>query len=188
MMFREEKKIAPFDFIDGEHRVESTMRISSSLNINIKQFIDRIDRVYPTGRYGDGLGCLRIVDYKTGGDLTDFKDMDDLFDPEQKDRRKAILQLLFYCNAYADKIGYDGPIKPQIYPFRTLSTRGLSPITYASEPLDDYRKVNNEFLERFRATITEMFNPDIPFTQAAKEDSCTFCNFKIICRKHIGKN
>lgn len=160
------------------------MRITDSLSVNIYQIIDRIDRVYPSGRYGEGLGLLRIVDYKTGGDLTEFKDMDELFDPEIKDRRKAILQLLFYCNAYAQQTGYDGAIRPQIYPFRTLSTSGLPPLKYSGEALDDYRPVNEEFMERFRSTIAEIFNPDIPFTQALKEDSCTFCSFKAICRRN----
>lgn len=184
LMFCAEKGIAPFDFIDGEHKVRGTMRITDSLSVNIYQIIDRIDRVYPSGRYGEGLGLLRIVDYKTGGDLTEFKDMDELFDPEIKDRRKAILQLLFYCNAYAQQTGYDGAIRPQIYPFRTLSTSGLPPLKYSGEALDDYRPVNEEFMERFRSTIAEIFNPDIPFTQALKEDSCTFCSFKAICRRN----
>lgn len=184
LMFREEKKIAPFDFIDGEHKLTGTMRISDSLSVNIYQIIDRIDRVYPSGRYAEGAGLLRIVDYKTGGDLTDFKDMDELFDPEIKDRRKAILQLLFYCNAYAQQTGHKDAIKPQIYPFRTLSTSGLTPLRYAGEPLEDYRQVNDGFMERFRATVAEIFNPDVPFTQALKEESCTFCSFKAICRKN----
>lgn len=184
LMFREEKKIAPFDFIDGEHKVRGRMRITDSLSVNIYQIIDRIDRIYPSGRYGEGLGLLRIVDYKTGADLTDFKDMDDLFDPEMKDRRKAILQLLFYCNAYAEQIGYRDAIRPQIYPFRTLSTSGLTPLRHAGQPLDDYRTINEEFIERFRSTVAEIFNPDVPFTQALKEESCTFCSFKAICRKN----
>ena len=185
MMFREEKKIAPFDFIDGEHEVRATMKINDSLTVNIRQYIDRIDRIYPSGRYGEGFGRLRIVDYKTGVDPTDFKSIDDLFDPEMKERRKAILQLLFYCNAYAGKIGYDGPIMPQIYSFRTLSTRGLSPLAYNSRPLEDYHEVNDEFLTRFRETVAEMFDPTVPFTQATNEEACTFCSFKTICRKGV---
>lgn len=184
IMFRQEKEIAPFDFIDGEHKVEGTMKISDNLTVNILQYIDRIDRVYPGGRYGEGLGLLRIVDYKTGSDNTDFKDLDDLFNPETDHRRKAILQLMFYCNAYAGKIGHTGPIMPQIYSFKTISTTGLQPLKYMKENLTDYRSINDEFLERFRATVSEIFNPAVPFTQAVDDSVCKFCGFKPICRKH----
>lgn len=184
LMFAKEKEIAPFDFIDGEHKVEGTMKISDSLTINILQYIDRIDRVYPGGRYGEGLGLLRIVDYKTGSDKTDFKTADDLFTPG-RERRKAILQLMFYCNAYAGKIRHSGPIRPQIYAFKTLSTSGLKPLQFKGEDFNDYREFNDEFLERFRATVSEMFDPEVPFTQAEDDHSCTFCGFKAICRRNL---
>lgn len=184
LMFRREKEIAPFDFIDGEHKVTATMKISDGLTINILQYIDRIDRIYPGSRYGEGLGLLRIVDYKTGSDKTDFSDIDELFNPETDHRRKAILQLMFYCNAYAGKIGFDGPIMPQIYSFKTMSTTGLQALKYQKNDFTDYRTINKEFIERFNATLTEMFDPNVPFTQAVDDSACKFCGFKPICRKH----
>ncbi|MCM1077279.1 MAG: PD-(D/E)XK nuclease family protein [Bacteroides sp.] len=184
LMFRKEKEIAPFDFIDGEHKVQGTMKISDDLTINILQYIDRIDRVYPGGRYGEGLGVLRIVDYKTGSDKTDFSDIDELFNPAIDHRRKAILQLMFYCNAYAGKIHHSGAIMPQIYSFRTMSTNGLKPLRYKKEDFIDYRAINEPFLERFRQTVSNMFDPSIPFTQAVDDSACKFCGFKPICRKH----
>ncbi len=160
------------------------MKISDGLTINILQYIDRIDRIYPGGRYGEGLGLLRIVDYKTGSDKTDFSDIDELFNPETDHRRKAILQLMFYCNAYAGKIGFDGPIMPQIYSFKTMSTTGLQALKYQKNDFTDYRTINKEFIERFNATLTEMFDPNVPFTQAVDDSACKFCGFKPICRKH----
>lgn len=184
LMFSREKDIAPFDFIDGEHKVESTMKITDDLTVNILQFIDRIDRIYPGGRYGEGFGLLRIVDYKTGSDKIDFNSVDELFDTGIEHRRKAILQLMFYCNAYADKINYRGAIMPQIYSFKSIATTGLPPLKYQKEDLTDYHLINDEFLARFRATVAEMFDPAVPFTQAANDDACKYCSFKPICRKN----
>lgn len=185
LMFREEKKIAPFDFIDGEHVIVDRMKISDELTINIRQYIDRIDRVYPNGKYGtpDG-GIIRIVDYKTGSDKNRFTDINQLFNPSDDDRRKAILQLMFYCNAYAQNKHYTGPIQPQLYLFRSISTSGLQPLSYNSKPFTDYREINQEFMERFKEVISELFNPNIPFTQALTDHSCKFCTFKAICRKY----
>ena len=183
-MFELEKAFAPFDFIDAEHRIEGTMQLAPDLTINIKQFLDRVDRVYPAGLYGDpASGIIRIIDYKTGRDEIEFKTLDDLFDPAMKDRRKAILQLLFYSRAYAEKFRYDGPIQPLIYRLRTIYTEGLNPLKHDGEPFTDYHKVIDEYMPRLEALVREMLLSDKPFTQAEKEESCTFCSFKDLCRR-----
>ncbi|MDE6394012.1 MAG: PD-(D/E)XK nuclease family protein [Duncaniella sp.] len=186
-MFEMEKEIAPFDFIDAEHVIDSTMRLADDLTINFTQSLDRIDRVYPPGHYGDPTqGTIRIVDYKTGIDKTDFKSIDELFaDPESSadHRRKAILQLMFYARAYAEKFRYEGPIQPLIYPLRTIYATGLQPLKYGKDPFTDYREVIDEFMTRFEAVVREMLLSDKPFTQTDNEENCTFCTFKTLCRR-----
>ncbi len=185
LMFRDEKRITPFDFIAAEYPVRRVMRINDSLSINIQQIIDRIDRVYPEGHYGTpGAGTVRIVDYKTGSDKTSFTSVDQLFDNTVADRRKAIMQLMFYCNAYAEETGYNGPVKPVIYQLKTLSTLGLAPISMNRAPLEDYREINEEFMAGFRRVVEEIFDPKVPFTQAPDDHSCAFCSFKPICRRN----
>ncbi|MCM1522167.1 MAG: PD-(D/E)XK nuclease family protein [Muribaculaceae bacterium] len=185
LMLKEERKYAPFDFIDGEHKVEGVFEVRPGLSINICQYIDRIDRVYPEGNYGvASQGWQRIVDYKTGGDLTSFSDIDQLFDNTLSDRRKAILQLFFYCNAYARKTRYEGRIQPMIYRFASISTKGLNSLSYQRAPFEDYRTLNDEFMQRFADVITQMFDPQVPFTQAPNDHNCRFCSFKEICRRN----
>ena len=183
-MFEEEKKFTPFDFIDAEHRIEGTMRLADDLTINIKQYIDRVDRVYPSGGYGDpARGCIRIVDYKTGGDKTEFTTLDHLFDPTIKDRRHALLQAFFYARAYAEKFRYDGPIQPMIYKLKTLYSEGLKPISFNKSPLEDYHEIIDEYMTRFEALIREIILSDKPFSQAECDDTCSFCRFKTLCRR-----
>ena len=183
-MFEEDKKFTPFDFIDAEHKIEGTMRLADDLTINIKQYIDRVDRVYPAGSYGDPTrGCIRIVDYKTGGDKTDFTSLDQLFDPAAKDRRHALLQAFFYAKAYAEKFRYDGPIQPVIYKLKTLYSEGLKPISFNKAPLTDYREIIDEYMKRFETVVREIVLSDKPFTQAECEDTCSFCRFRTLCRR-----
>lgn len=183
-LLRCDMDIAPFDFIAAEFPLKGEFLIEPSegepFSINISQIIDRIDRVADR---------LRIVDYKTGSDRTVFSDMDDLFDNTNKERRKAILQLLFYCNAYARerKLGSQ-PIQPILYSLKGEKPEGFGPLKVGpsrgkKEDLLDYLTVNQEFLQRFNDTVAEIFNPDIPFIQAPKADNCHFCSFKEICRK-----
>ncbi len=194
LLFTEEKKITPFDFISAECEVLKSMEITPDLSVNIRQVIDRIDRVYPEGHYGnDALAKLRIVDYKTGSDDIDFSDFDQLFNNSELHRRKAIVQLLFYCNAYAEHTGYAGPITPVIYQMKTLSTFGLRPVTRKSDesdgkkkgaiPVVDYREINDEFLARFKGVVKEMFDEHTPFTQAPDDHNCKFCSLTAICRR-----
>ncbi len=178
MLLRAEKEFTPFEFIDAEMKVIGRLEVAPGLEVNIKQVIDRVDRVYPDAPDG---GVLRVVDYKTGQDKTSFTSVADLFDGSKSDRRKAILQLLFYCNMLARELDYEGPVQPLIYLFKTIATQGINPITYNKRPLDDYRTVNDDFLAQFKAKVAEIFDPAVPFTQAEDSHACTFCNFKSVC-------
>lgn len=183
-MFELEKKHAPFDFIDAEHLITGTMRLAPDLTINIKQYLDRVDRVFTTNHYGDlTKGTIRIIDYKTGVDNIEFKSLDDLFEPTARNRRKAILQLMFYSRAYAEKFRYDGPVQPFIYRMRTIYSDGLNPLKYCGKPFEDYHEIIDGYMERLEALVREMLLSDRPFTQAEKEESCTFCLFKTLCRR-----
>ena len=178
MLLRAEKAFTPFEFIDAEMKVEGRMEVAPGLVVNFKQIIDRVDRIYPDSPDG---GVMRVVDYKTGQDKISFTSVADLFDRSKTDRRKAILQLMFYSNMLARKLDYDGPIQPVIYLFKTIATHGILPITFNRKPLEDYRSINDEFISTFNSTVAEIFDPAIPFTQADDSHACTFCNFKSVC-------
>lgn len=183
-MFEQEKKLAPFDFIDAERDIDSTMTLAPDLTVNIRQIIDRIDRVYPPGRYGEEAAArVRIVDYKTGSDKTEFSDFDEVFDPEKKDRRKAILQLLYYSRAYIDSTGYRGPLQPVIYKLVSVFTDGLTPLKYGKDTLEDYHDVEDEYMPRLEALVREIILSDKPFTQTPIHDHCKYCLFRSLCRR-----
>ncbi len=148
--------------------------------INFKFYADRIDRV-------NGAGPLRLIDYKTGSDPTAFKTIDNLFNNNASpQRRKAILQLLLYANAYAkvNDDGYDGAIMPMIYSLKKMGETG---VIHDKQQLADYRDVNDEFLERIGMTIDELFNPDVPFKQIKVKNTeyspCSYCHFADICHR-----
>ncbi len=181
-MLQEEKKFLPFEFISGELRQGVRLQINDQLTVNYTQVIDRVDALLgqatPDGR------LLRIVDYKTGSDPTDFSSIDDLFIESASRRRpKAILQLLLYCNVYSQSTGYDDAIKPLLYSFRSMATDGIKDVKMAGEVVDDYRSLNDRFYPMLMDTIAEIFDRNIPFTAAASDHACKYCNFKEICHK-----
>lgn len=178
-MLRREKAFTPFTFIAAEYKIETHMKVSDRLSVNIKQYIDRVDRV----NIDRDSGLLRLVDYKTGGDMLRAPGMDSLFNPVLDNRCKAMLQLFFYCNAYTGFTEPDYPVQPLIYSFRNMKKEGIVPLKIGGEEIKDFRKFNQEFNNRFKAVIEEIFDPEVPFRQAQTAHACTFCNFKQICSR-----
>lgn len=173
-MFQEERKFAPFSYIKSEMDINHRWKITDDITINIRQLIDRIDRQEER---------LRIVDYKTGSDKNTVKDIAALFDGSNPERCKAILQLFIYCNVYAESQDYNSPIQPILYLLKGIAVNGLNPVKIGGKELVNYQDYNEEFMTHMRELICEIYNPDIPFRQAAHEHSCTFCKFKSVCSK-----
>lgn len=171
--YREEKQFAPFSFIAAEYKDKKQLVVTGDLTVNFTMSIDRIDR-------RDGV--VRLIDYKTGSDPVSFTSVDELFDPSNEERQKAVFQLMLYSCAYSAHTGYEGPIQPYIYQLKRLNTEHLPPILYNKMPFTDYREIKDEFWTRFQHLISEMFDPDVPFVQAANEHACAYCQFSRICK------
>ncbi len=181
-MLEAEKALTPFYFRKAEHKMTGQLRVSDHLAVNILQIIDRIDRLETNSQVLEE--HLRFVDYKTGDESLNIKTVDELFEVDSAKWPKAIFQLLFYCNAYAQIERFNGAIEPYIYGIKTVSSSGLPPITINKNPLTDYREINPEFKSRLYDLVNEIFDPKVPFTQATDDSACKFCKFKIICGRN----
>jgi hypothetical protein len=204
--------LTPFIYKHSEYTIEKPLRVTDnngeSETFNFRGKIDRIDRV--TERYKSGsewceLDLVRIVDYKTGGDKVQAKNVADVFSGDY--RTKAFVQLMLYCQAYADEIKdkYSGPIQPVIYPIlqSMKADRNFGLLKWskpAGTPLPpedakkpatsngkwkvyDYRDYAGEFNEHLIRVLRELKDPDIPFKAAADDSACKFCKFIDMCRR-----
>ena len=139
---------------------------------------DRIDRL--------SSGIMRMVDYKTGQDKTSFTTMDDLF-YRDSERRKAILQLMLYCNAYAVENNYDGPIMPVIYTLSDMANAGVKyKVDKKFAQLEDYRLVNDEFKLCMQNLMHTFFDHTRPYSQTTNRGGsspCRYCKFVDFCRR-----
>ena len=118
--------------------------------------------------------------------MPSIKEIEDMFslssnNPNAK-RAKGMLQLMIYCNAYANLNKYDKPIIPLIFNFNEMIKNGIDLMSIDKQPISDYQNINADFIEKFEEVILEMFNPDVPFKQAENKDhACHYCDFKGIC-------
>ena len=175
-MFRREKALLPFSFVSGEENKNVELKIDPTHAINFNYRIDRVDRVYSD----DNDSYYRLIDYKTGSDALTATGVDVLLRP-QRTHPKAIMQLMLYANAFAQKENYEGKITPLIYKFRSMAKEDIGLIKIKKEQLDDYRDINDEFLTELAKIIDEIFDPSKSFDAKPDPDHCKYCQFKELC-------
>ncbi len=169
--------LCPFTYIASEKKqsIHWTLNAETNCHFNFKFIIDRIDK-------RDGL--LRIIDYKTGSDQTKAKGLESLLNQDgTHSREKAIMQLMLYCNAYAQAEDYHDGIKPVIYQIRKINITDSFDVTYDSHIINNYLTDfdNADFLDRLTNIIKELFNPEVPFRQTDNKDICKYCQFVEFC-------
>lgn len=172
--------------IIGSHSFD--WEISPELTVRFTFFIDRADRLDD--------GSLRFVDYKTGRDKLEVKDMDNLFwnigteSNEAPEPNNAIFQLLTYANAYVDimkvkDLPYDGNIALEITQVVHPEDSVGAVLKIDGQPIVHHNvEAVADFMPRFRSLVSSIFNPAIPFTQTPHLDHCKYCQFKNICQRN----
>ena len=176
-----DRKLTPFRYIRSEEKIQSLLRLTNGMEIQLKGVIDRIDEV-------DGI--IRIVDYKTGAKKAlQLKSMESLFDPTEEKRQSAILQAFMYAWMMSDSPPLEGlgeVVQPTLYYIRDLFSNAFDPVIYqgkAKEPVTDFTHYHSEFEDCLRSCLDGMFNPDIPFIQTASTTPCGYCPFTKVCGK-----
>lgn len=176
-----DSELTPFHYVMSEKRIHTDFRLSNGEEIALKGFIDRVDEVN---------GCLRIVDYKSGNGLSVFNSVDSLFDLEEKDRPKAIMQVFMYAWMYQNTEKENSiPFQPSIYYLRTLFNDNFDPAVYHRiergklEAVTDFSDYKEEFEDGLRNCLDQIFSPEQPFVQTPTGKACIYCTFKNICGK-----
>lgn len=172
-------KLTPFLYVDSERRLTNRYMLPSGKEVSLKGFIDRIDEVdFRT----------RIIDYKTGRGQLQFKDIAQLFDKEQKDRPKAVMQVFMYAHLFLT----DNPhvtLEPGIYYLRNLFDAVFDPDVQYKPAVSQVHRVKDfsefipEFKEHFDKCLEEIFDFRVDFTQTPTGKACEWCAFTNICKK-----
>ena len=181
-----DKFYAPFVYVESESddfehliSIPHPEDASGNLHVRISGRIDRIDCKN---------GIYRIADYKTGHVEKDPNTLDDLFD-NSKERRRYALQTFYYATLVHYSGKYDSkrlaPVLLYIRSSAKPSAEGIY-MKMANEPITDFSGgLMNEYIAHLRDTISSIFNPEIPFAQTGLPDTCSKCDFKEICHKHL---
>jgi hypothetical protein len=135
--------------------------------------IDRIDRK------GNE---VRIIDYKTGRDELEFRNVDSLFSRDGR-RNKAAFQTLLYALLYAKNNAIaDMKIVPGLINRNNLYDDNFQfGLKMNKEYLVDATPLFPEFEIRLNALLNEIFDPEEIFDQTTKIEACKICPFTGIC-------
>lgn len=171
----------PFTMYGMEQTVSSVMQIScpsGERNVRIGGRVDRMDIMEIEGQ-----PTLRVVDYKTGKPKTIPKDIQGFFARAAVGSEYYYLQTFLYAMLLMQK--QELPVSPCLfYPREARNAEQYSPsLKLDREVLHEIpHEMITEFTEGLRLLITEIFSPEIPFTQTQKpEDFCPGCDFRTLC-------
>ena len=135
---------------------------------------DRIDR--------RGEGLIRVIDYKTGAKHLSFKNIEDIFFGEAKDRQTSMINTFIYAMILYHARRVD--TQPALYFVRTMANDDYTPLiedcSRASRG-DTYATYEKEFESAISKVFAEMFDRNVPFRQCDDEKTCQMCDFADIC-------
>ena len=168
-----------FAVVGREEKVDYAFPFTSagaSFELKLSGIADRIDRL--------NNGLLRVVDYKTGTPHLEFKGVEALFYGEARERQSNTLQTLLYAMMLSHSRGCD--VLPTLYYVRNMHREEYSPLLVDMERKESgltYRHYADEFETLLGKLLDELFNPSIPFRQTEDENACTYCDFKLLCKR-----
>lgn len=175
-----DSKLTPFRYIESERKINRLFTLGDNrTEIQLKGFIDRIDEVRD---------AVRIIDYKSGSGTSVFTSVESLFDKEDKDRAKAVMQVFMY-SWMLGAVPAGKTIQPGIYYMRTLFSDSFDASVSRriertkTEPVTDFSAYSEAFEGELRRCLDEIFGRETPFTQTTTEKACAWCPFKDICGK-----
>ncbi len=152
----------PFTYLFSEKRVRRSLPSGKGFNVNIKGFIDRVDKK----------GAVRIVDYKTGSGEFKIKDTEALFDCKSDYNSKVLFQLYLY--AYL--IDSQDPVVVSPYFIKSIANKGVAEQLITMD-------VIREFEERLSILVSEIFDSAVPFTATENLKLCEKCPYYPVCYK-----
>ena len=177
-LLRHDLRLTPFRVVGLE--VPRTFALDmGSFRVQTGGIIDRLDEV--TDPNVEGGHTLRVVDYKTGGLPGTVTGLDRLF-TETGQKEERYFQTILYATIVAAQ--EQRSVTPCLFYVHKSGAADYSPhLTLARQPLRDVRVVSDDFMERLRTLVTEIFDPDVPFRPTPKADTCRYCDFRKLCGK-----
>jgi hypothetical protein len=177
-----DEEAAPFKIISMEQPHHAKFEIFTAkgiLRLGLKGFIDRVD---------EQNGIVRLIDYKSGGDKKTFPHIESLFDRDDKQRNKAVMQTMYYGLLYQSMHPENTlPLKPALFNFKEIFQENFNPYLLEKSgrsngiEVNDYRDYQDGYENGLKSLLEELYDSDVPFDQTSDLEKCKYCAYKEIC-------
>lgn len=171
-----DSRIAPIIIrgLEDDFRKEVKLNLNASqVRVRIGGKVDRIDEV---------AGRSRVIDYKTGSVNKKFPNIESLFIRNDDKRNSEAFQTLLYCWLY-DKSGKLA-LTPGLYDIKGMNEDSFTPeFKMGGTEFLDFSLVSEEFERHLEDLISEIFNPNIAFSQTENLTTCKNCDYINICKR-----
>jgi len=174
-----DKRLSPFTPMEFEKSLQTYVTIELSdktIQVLLGGTIDRIDKTDHS---------FRIIDYKTGKIERNFAGIAQLFEAEGKKKNKEALQILLYSFVVTETSNYKHlQIVAGLYGMREIFKRDFDyHLSLNNNKLENFSQIRESYVAGLKNIISEIFNPDIPFTKVVDKKVCEFCDYKSICHR-----
>jgi CRISPR/Cas system-associated exonuclease Cas4 (RecB family)/Fe-S-cluster formation regulator IscX/YfhJ len=179
-LIKKDAEMAPFKILSLEdtYQIKIPFKLNDAIEmVKLGGKIDRVDKQN---------NRIRIIDYKTGNDTLDYKNIEALFSDKKSDQRSAVFQTFLYSKFYHDLKKPELPVVPGVYSVKHLFDNTFEYRIYNKETksyINNYNEVDVEYLQHLTHLIEEIFNPKIAFTQTEETSHCQYCPYQKICHR-----
>lgn len=189
-VMRRDRMLTPFLIHGLEFKEDIIFPLGDGRGVNFTCTIDRLDCLRP-----DSINpSVRIVDYKTGSVHAFASTPDEVVKASY--HAKHLFQLQLYANLH--NMWCETPYRPiemAVYDVgnilkegNTRAEGGVVVPRIGGERLTDHLSLtmgemlfNDYFMEGLRSTLCDILDPEVPFSEAADEQTCVYCRFRDIC-------
>ena len=187
LLLKQDREQAPFTIVGLECDVVEPVTImagSQSFVSRIGGRIDRLDSVMETTADGLKAERLRVLDYKTGSRLpASLASVESVFDPANIARHSDYyLQTMVYACQVSRSPRYNPrslPVSPALLFIQHAANDTV--LSFGKERINSVADYATSFLSQLENLLSEIFNPDVPFTPTADRTRCQNCPYKALC-------
>ena len=169
---------APFEILGLEQRdyfLDMTVKDEKNreLQVPLKGIVDRIDRKG---------AVVRVLDYKTGRDEKQIRDIASLFDRNDPRRNKAAMQAMFYALLYLENSKKNENVVPGLINAKNIFEEPFDPRFFVDKNVvNDFGAFEAAFVQQLDKLLLELFDETVPFDQTEDTTKCSYCPYAGIC-------